>query len=127
MKQLSERSERNLQGVHPDMVKVVRLAHQRSDIDFIITEGLRTKERQTVLVAQGASWTMNSRHLTGHAVDVAATLDGNVSWDWPLYYKIAEAFRAAAKQLGVSIVWGGSWSGKKKDGPHYELDRTVYP
>lgn len=124
---LSERSERNLVGVHTELVRVVRLAHERSEIEFIVTEGLRSAERQAALVKAGASWTLRSRHLTGHAIDVAAMLGGEVSWDWPLYYKIAEAMRAAAAELKVPIVWGGSWSGKKKDGPHYELDRAVYP
>ena len=121
---LNPRSERNLQGVHKDLVSVVRLAGKRAD--FIVTEGLRTVARQKQLVAAGASQTMNSRHLTGHAVDVAALVDGDVRWDWPLYARIADEMKAAAKELGVPIIWGGDWK-SLKDGPHFELDRKKYP
>jgi peptidoglycan L-alanyl-D-glutamate endopeptidase CwlK len=120
---LNPRSERNLQGVHKDLVRVVRLAGKRAD--FIVTEGLRTVARQKQLVAAGASQTMNSRHLTGHAVDVAALVDGKVRWDWTLYARIADEMKAAAKELGVPIIWGGDW--KFRDGPHFELDRKKYP
>lgn len=123
----STASEQRLVGVHPHLVNVVRLALARSPLDFSITEGLRTKERQAQLVASGASRTMNSRHLTGHAVDLAAYVDGHLSWDWPLYRRLAdEAMLPAAKELGIAIVWGGSWV-SFKDGPHFELDRKVYP
>jgi len=126
MFQLSERSERNLKGVHIDLVKVVRRAIQLTPVDFVVTQGLRTVEQQRELVARGASRTMNSRHLTGHAVDVAALVGGTVSWDLPHYRAIAEAFKAAARELGVAIVWGGDWK-SFVDGPHFELDRRSYP
>lgn len=121
---MDARSERNLIGVHPDLVKVIRLAAKKSK--FIVTEGLRTKARQAQLVKAGASRTMNSRHLTGHAVDVAATVNGEVRWDWPLYAAIAQNVKAAAKELGVPIIWGGDWK-SFRDGPHFELDRRKYP
>lgn len=124
--QLSERSHQRLQGVHPDLQRIVLLAATLTDTDFIITEGLRTVERQRQLVAKGASQTMNSRHITGHAVDLAATVDGEVRWDWPLYHRLAAAMKEAARQLGIRMVWGGDWR-SFKDGPHFELDRHVYP
>ena len=124
--QLSERSHQRLQGVHPDLQRIVLLAAALTDTDFIITEGLRTVERQRQLVAKGASQTMNSRHITGHAVDLAATVDGEVRWDWPLYHRLATAMKEAARQLGIRMVWGGGWR-SFKDGPHFELDRHVYP
>jgi peptidoglycan L-alanyl-D-glutamate endopeptidase CwlK len=120
---MDARSERNLIGVHPDLVRVVRAAAKKSK--FIVTEGLRTKARQAQLVKARASWTMNSRHLTGHAIDIAALVNGEVRWDWPLYDNIASEMKKAAASLGVSIIWGGDW--KKKDGPHFELDRRKYP
>lgn len=83
----SQRSEKNLAGVKPQLVAVVRRALALSDVDFGITEGLRTKERQKQLVAEGKSQTMNSRHLTGDAVDVVAYVGSTISWDWPLYEK----------------------------------------
>ena len=123
---LSSRSLARLDGVHPDLIRVVKRAIQITPVDFGITEGLRTKERQKELVAKGTSRTMNSRHLTGHAVDVVAYIGSEVRWDWPLYPKIAAAFRQAAKEEGVLITWGGDWP-KLRDGPHFELDRKAYP
>lgn len=122
---LSQRSRDRLKNVHKDLIKVIELAITKSSVDFVVTEGLRTKERQRKLVAAGASKTLNSRHITGHAVDVAALVDGKIRWDWPLYAKIAEAVKAAANELNVKIVWGGDWR-SFKDGPHFELDRKHY-
>ncbi|EOO9467045.1 M15 family metallopeptidase, partial [Escherichia coli] len=113
---------KNLEGVKPQLVAVVRRALELSEVDFGITEGLRTKERQKQLVAEGKSQTMNSRHLTGDAVDVVAWGGSQVSWDWPLYEKIAQAFKQAAAELGTAIEWGGDWT-SLKDGPHFQLRR----
>lgn len=121
-----ERSESNLKGVHPDLVKVMRLAIERTDIDFAITEGLRTKERQAELLAQNKSKTMNSRHITGHAIDFMAYVNGKGTWEWKYYEAIANTIKDCAKELGVEIDWGGSWKGFR-DGPHIELDRKAYP
>jgi len=123
---LSRRSKNSLRGVHPDLVAVVKRAIQITKVDFVVTEGLRTIERQRQLKAAGASRTLNSRHITGHAVDVAALVGRDVRWDWPLYDKIAKAFKAAAAELGIAITWGGDWT-TFKDGPHFELDRRRYP
>ena len=123
---LSQRSHERLKGVHPDLVAVVEAAILLTPVDFMITEGLRTPARQAELVRTGASRTLNSRHLTGHAVDVAAWIDGGVRWDWPLYPRIAEAFKATAREQGTAIIWGGDWR-TLRDGPHFELDRTAYP
>lgn len=117
---------RRLKGVHPCLVEIVREAVAISPVDFVVTEGLRTAQRQANLVRAGASRTKNSRHLTGHAVDVAAIVDGEVRWDWPLYRHIAAAFKASAARRGTAIVWGGDWK-TFKDGPHFELDRTAFP
>ena len=123
---LSNRSLAALKGVHPDLVVVVHEAIRTTPVDFMVTEGLRSPQRQAALVQSGASQTLNSRHLTGHAVDVAAWVDGQVRWDWPLYPRIAEAFKAAAKLNGVPLVWGGDWP-RLRDGPHFELCRKAYP
>ena len=121
-----KRSIERLQGVHPDLVRVVERAIDLTPVDFTVLEGLRSPERQQTLVASGASQTLNSRHITGHAVDLGAWVDNQVDWSWPLYAKIANAMKAAANELGVSIVWGGDWR-TFKDGPHFELDRKFYP
>jgi peptidoglycan LD-endopeptidase CwlK len=123
---LSSRSRAHLTGVHPALVAVVERAIVKSPVDFMITEGLRSSDRQAALVAAGASRTQRSRHLTGHAVDVAALVDGQVRWDWPLYGRIAAAFKAAATELETPIVWGGDWK-TLRDGPHFELDRRAFP
>lgn len=123
---LDKRSEQRLIGVHTDLVDVVRRAIEISPVKFIVTEGLRTKERQAQLVKAGASQTQNSRHLTGHAVDLAAKVGAEVRWDWPLYDQLGVAVKQAAEELSVPIVWGGDWR-TLRDGPHFELSRKEYP
>ena len=123
---LGKRSLSNLEGVHPDLVKVVNRAIELTECDFTITEGLRTKERQAQLLKEKKTTTSNSRHLTGHAVDLAAWVDNTVSWDWKYYHQIADAMKQAAKELNVSIQWGGDWK-KFKDGPHFQLTWSKYP
>ena len=126
MSRLSQRSRDRLRGVHPALVAVVEAAILRTPVDFMVVEGVRNAERQAALVRAGASRTLNSRHLTGHAVDVCALVEARVRWDWPLYPRIAEALKAAAQDLGTPIVWGGDWK-TLRDGPHFELDRQVFP
>lgn len=127
---LNDRSRRALVGVHPDLVRVIEAAAARmplaGGLAFIVTEGVRSKNRQAELVAAGASWTMDGRHLTGHAVDIAATVGGSVRWDWPLYPQLAAAVKAEAAKLGIPLTWGGDWP-RRRDGPHFELPRAQYP
>lgn len=123
---LGPRSKQRLKGVHPDLVQVVERAIEITTVDFTVLEGLRLPERQKVLVEIGASQTLNSRHITGHAIDLGAWVGDEVRWDWPLYHKIAAAMKEAAKQLDVKIVCGADWK-KFPDGPHFELDRKFYP
>lgn len=139
---LGAKSKERLKGVHPDLVRVVERAIQLTEVDFSVIEGLRTAARQQQLVKSGASKTMRSRHLTGHAVDLAAVIDGEIRWDWGLYMKIAEAMRTASMDTKVPIRWGGTWkllsaingpitakvlSRSFPDGPHFELPSTTYP
>lgn len=123
---LDERSVKNLQGVHYDLARVVRRAATLTDLDFVVTEGLRSVDRQRELVARGASRTLRSRHLDGHAVDLAAVIGGEVRWDWPLYPKLAAVMKRAAAELEVPIEWGGDWK-KFRDGPHFQLPWDSYP
>lgn len=111
-----------LKGVHPDLVKLVHEAIKRTPIDFTVLEGLRTKERQRQLVTKGASKTMNSYHLTGHAVDIAPLVNGQVTWDWKYYHQLAPVIKQVAKELGVSVTWGGDWK-SFPDGPHWQVPR----
>jgi len=126
---LNERSLKNLEGVHADLVKVVKaadVAAEADGIDFVVTEGVRTLARQRKLLAAGATKTLKSRHLTGHAVDLAALVDGEVRWDWPLYDQLAKYMKEAAENCGVPIEWGGDWR-SFKDGPHFQLTWKAYP
>lgn len=124
----SQRSLDKLKGVHPDLVKVVHRALAISEQDFVIVEGVRTKEKQAEYVKKGVSKTMNSRHITGHAVDIYPYLgNGKLEMnDWAMFRKVANAMKQSAQELNVSIVWGGDWK-KFRDGPHFELDRIAYP
>ena len=120
------RSLDRLKGIHPDLRKVMDRAIITTDIDFTILEGLRSIERQRKLLAEGATRTLRSRHLTGHAVDIAPLIEGAVSWDWPLYHKLALIVKAAAAHERVKIEWGGDWR-SFKDGPHWQLPWRDYP
>lgn len=123
----STRSEKNMQGVHPDLVKVTRRALELTDVDFMVIEGKRTEARQRQLVKNGASQTMNSRHLTGHAVDCAPLVNREIPWkDWSKFKLVADAMLQAAKELGVDLEWGGNWI-SFKDGPHFQLTHKSYP
>ena len=123
---LSPRSKLSLSRAHPDLRRVIERAIEITEIDFVVTEVMRTSAKQKQLFAAGASKTMRSRHLTGHAADVAALVGGKVRWDWPLYAKIAQAVKQAAAELGVPIEWGGDWK-SFKDGPHFQLPWKGYP
>lgn len=123
---LSQKSIDRLSGVHPDLVAVVRRALEITEVDFAVLEGVRSRARQEQLFKQKATKTMNSRHLTGHAVDLAPYVGGQVRWDWPLYHKLAATVKAAAAELEVPIEWGGDWT-TFKDGPHFQLPRKEYP
>jgi len=139
---LGQRSLSRLEGLHPDLVRVVKKAAAISPLDFTVLEGLRTLERQKQLSQIGATKTLNSRHLTGHAVDLAPMIGGAVSWDWPLYHVLADVVRSASIAEKVPIRWGGTWkllsaiqgpitakilSRSFPDGPHFELPRAQYP
>ena len=123
---LGKRSLARLEGVHPDLVAVVKRAIEITPQDFAVLEGLRTKERQAQLVQAGASKTLASRHLTGHAVDLGVLVEGVVKWDWPLYDQLAKTMKAAAAELHLSIEWGGDWM-TFRDGPHFQLPWKEYP
>lgn len=146
-------SKKELIGVHKDLVAVVELAIQKSIQDFAVHDGIRTLAEQQQLVAAGASQTLDSRHITGHAVDLVPYINGKLRWEWPPIYVIADAVRMAARELSIPIRWGGAWdvdftqstestedlvtayvARRKKqgmkafiDGPHYELPKDKYP
>lgn len=126
--QLSQRSLARLIGVHPDLVEIVKLAIQRTAVDFTVVEGVRTLEQQREYVTKGASQTMNSYHLPqadglGHAVDLAPLVRGAIPWnDWKAFADLAGVVKACAAELGVPVEWGGDWK-SFKDGPHFQIPR----
>lgn len=126
---LDRTSIARLKGVHDDLVQVAKHAHQlatETALDFRITEGLRTIETQREYVKRGASRTMNSRHLTGHAFDFVPIVAGKPNWKWPAFWPLVKIFERAAYELGVEIECGARWT-NFPDGPHVELSRKVYP
>lgn len=150
---LGKSSLKELEGVHDDLVKIVQRAIVLSAQDFSVHDGMRTVVEQRELVAKGASTTMDSRHLTGHAVDLVPYINGKLRWEWPPIYVIADAVRVAAREQGTPLRWGGAWDvdftasddspedlvadyvqrrrsrGQRAfiDGPHFELPSAQFP
>lgn len=150
---LGARSRKELGGVHPELAAVVQRAIELTVQDFSVHDGPRTLQEQQKMVASGVSKTLNSRHLSGHAVDLVPYVNGTLRWEMEPIYKIADAVRMAANELGVPIRWGGAWdvlltettdppeelvddyvarrraAGKKAfiDGPHFELPKATHP
>lgn len=156
---MNDASKQRLAKVHPDLARVISLAHEKytavptlgTSRDFVVTEGLRTVERQKELYRAGKSQTMASRHITGHAVDLAVIIGGKAEWALQLYTHLAGYVGSAATELNIPVVWGGCWAkvngagelddeliaylqrrkqeGRKPfiDGPHFELDKSIYP
>ena len=132
--ELNTKSQSLLKKVHPDLARVVTRAAKlmKGDLQFIVTCGIRTLEEQKRLMKIGATRTMRSRHLPGaknglsHAVDLAAIVDGKLKWDWPLYAKLGEVMKEAARLEKVPLEWGGDWR-TFKDGPHFQLPWGKYP
>lgn len=117
---LSKRSLKNLEGINEDLVKVVKHAITISKIDFGVICGLRTLEEQKLMFESGASTTMNSKHLTGDAVDLMAYIGARESWELNLYDDIADAIAESATLFNVGITWGAAWTIddiSKFDGP----------
>lgn len=144
---LGAKSLAKLNGVDNRLTAVVKLAIQLTEQDFSVNCGLRTLAEQKALLKSGATTTLNSRHITGHAVDLVPFINGKLRWEWPPAYKIATAVRKAAKEQGLKLRWGGNWdvdftnsttspetlvaqyvASRKKigkssfiDGPHFEI------
>lgn len=126
MYSFSQRSKDRLKGVHPKLVQVMQEAIKESPLDFSITEGVRSVERQKELFESGKSQTMRSRHISGHAVDIAVLVDGKITWDFSKYQIVADHIKTVAKSLNIPIEWGGDWT-SFKDGPHFQLPWSTYP
>jgi peptidoglycan L-alanyl-D-glutamate endopeptidase CwlK len=133
-RQWDKTSQERLAGVHPDLVRVMEAALQAAPFAFRVIDGVRTVARQRELVRIGASKTMRSRHLTGHAVDIVPLVDldrdGKIEteelFNWPLLIQLAPTIKTEAARLGVSLEWGGDWK-SFPDGPHWQLTWAGYP
>jgi len=141
-----EKSLRELEGVDAELVAMVHRALEITEQEFAVHDGLRTKEEQQALVIAGASQTLDSKHLSGQAVDLVPVINGKLRWEWEPIFVVAKAVREAAKEMGLKIRWGCAWdvnytntldtpeavseayvarrkaAGKKPflDGPHFE-------
>ena len=139
---LSERSLNSLKGVNPNLVKVVERAIELTEQDFLVLEGVRSKEQCYINYGKGrtaaqcsakgvptkyaqpslskVTWLNNplaSKHVSGNAVDLVPS---PVDWNTiSKFTTISKAMKQAAKELGVDLEWGGDWT--KKDYPHFEL------
>lgn len=129
---LGPRSLLRLRGIHPDLVAVVKHAIACNQIDFTVVCGLRSKERQMEHFLSGASKTLQSRHLTGHAVDLAPYVAGKVVWNTPAFHPLVALMKTSAHILGVTLRCGadfndgGTTGSRWVDMPHFELPRWRY-
>ena len=117
---LSEKSLAKMAGVDSRLQAVMGAAAAICPLQFIITEGLRSKERQAMLYKAGKTQTLNGNLCKGRAVDVAVIIDGKADWTWKNYRTVAAAVKAAAIQMNIAVEWGGDWV-TLKDGPHFQL------
>jgi peptidoglycan L-alanyl-D-glutamate endopeptidase CwlK len=123
---LSQKSINTLQGVDNSLVKIVHDAIKITTVDFSVGEGLRTLERQHLLMSQGKTKTEKSKHLTGHAVDLWAYVNGAVSWQEKHYYDIAQAMRDSAIKHNIILRWGAVWDRELNDIRNTESEPMEY-
>ena len=126
----SKASEDNLVDVKDILVKVVRRGLEICEVDFGVREGLRTLQKQRENVASGASQTMNSKHLTGEAVDLYPS---KLPSDWKtnpyVWMPVLNAIYKAGIEYGVKLRFGINWKNdpnlpietKFVDAPHVEF------
>lgn len=146
MYQFGKRSLDNLVGVHPNLVKVLKVSITDSPVNFTITEGVRTTQKQQeyyswgrtkknpntgkmtkVTYADGIKRKSNHQPKDdgyGYAVDLYPYFDDKVQVQGDAVIlaleEIADHIKKKAKELGIKIVWGGDWK-KPYDPPHFQL------
>lgn len=131
--ELTAKDREKLKGVHQDLARVVEIAAARTFMRWCVFEGLRSIEQQKKYFDAGRTMTMQSRHLTGHAVDlVLLTPKGDPTWEpWRAYFELAPDVLEVAARLRVPLRWGGNFrkrDGRRWfDGAHFELDKEFYP
>ncbi|HEH1844156.1 MULTISPECIES: M15 family metallopeptidase [Proteus] len=126
----SQRSKNNLIGVNPLLVKIAYRALAISTADFAVIEGIRTLEKQKENVKKGVSKTLNSRHLTGDAIDILpSVIKPGMEWKPHFFEPILRAFKQAADEEGVTLRFGKNWKSDPNlpvetrfpDYPHIEV------
>lgn len=124
----SKNSLEKLKDVKPILFDLCQTALSISPIDFAIVQGVRTQAYQNELYEQGrtrpgkiVTWTRDSKHIGGRAIDFAAYVDGTITWDEQYYLPIVNAFKRAAELMNVQIECGADWPPKKRDYGHIEL------
>ena len=126
MNKFSKESLAALEGVDHRLIMLANAVLQIHDCT--VTEGLRTLEKQKEAYDRGASKTMDSRHLTGHAIDMYPY---PIDWkDTKRFYVFGGMVLAVAKMLQVPIRWGGNWDSDDdftdnefNDLGHFEIPR----
>jgi peptidoglycan LD-endopeptidase CwlK len=127
---LTIRDQERMEGLHPDLVYVVKDAAKLTDMPFMVVEGLRTLETQKKYLKNGVTKTLKSRHLHGCAIDLAAIKDGIVVYKFKnseqrrLQKRLNDVMKLAASDLGIPLKFGGDWGW---DFFHWELPTEHYP
>jgi peptidoglycan L-alanyl-D-glutamate endopeptidase CwlK len=148
-------SVKRMQGLHPDLVKVLNKFAESSPYLCNIAQGCRTADDEMglwlechnpdgtrndkpwktncngypigVVAPNGIQGTGVSNHQGGYAVDLAIIIDGTYNTVLENYHTIANSMLQAAASLNVPMVYGGSWVAPKTDSDHFELNRAFYP
>ena len=128
MYRLGNRSRKNMIGLHPVIAFAVEMAIKRTEQDFGILNrgGVRTDAEQAAMYAQGRTtegskitWTKDSYHQYGLAVDLVAYNNGKFNWKTKNYTEITKAMKSVIKEYDLPIEHGYDlW---KKDLPHYQM------
>ena len=105
MPKFGKRSKQRLRGVDTRLVNVLNELVKIMDVTII--EGLRSKQRQEILLKEGKTKTKFSKHIEGKAVDLAPY---PIDWeDRDRFHYMGGMIRGIAKQLNINVRWGGDW------------------
>lgn len=90
-------------------------------ICVMVIDTLRTSEEQAENIRKGVSWTLNSKHLTGNAIDICPYQIWDLHGPDKLQWDSADQVWARIGEIGerLGLRWGGRW--KQKDMGHFEL------
>ena len=119
---LSDRSLKAMKGLHKDLVQLIKVGIVNSPYDFVITEGLRSAERQAEMLRTKKSKVRHSKHQDGFAVDIMAyDENGKGTWEHTYYEAINSHIQEVANLEGIVITWGGTWT-TLVDAVHFQIE-----